>query len=138
MVHYGSDKNQDFLELFNKKLYREFYSNEDYELLGGQETPSKDAHEELNALQSLQKIDQFLTKRNKKNILKSEMSSNSIHQNQHSKGSLSTTADPSYNHNYRLNLQTSVLGTLNDQKLPMLENQKLLLSHVSDQQSLST
>ena len=54
MVHFGSHQDQDFLELFNSKLYREFYSNDDYELLGGQESlHDQDTKEKQNALQNL-------------------------------------------------------------------------------------
>ena len=79
MVHYGSHEDHNLLDVFNQKLYREFYSNKDYEMLGGQDSPSSGDQdsEEANkstALQNLQPINQFLTTLNKKNILKTEIS----------------------------------------------------------------
>lgn len=43
MVHYGSHEDYNLLDVFNEKLYREFYSNKDYELLGGHDSPKSGA-----------------------------------------------------------------------------------------------
>lgn len=48
-MHYSSDADTNLLDLFNEDNHREFYSNEDYEKVGGRKLDenedSKDAKE---------------------------------------------------------------------------------------------
>ena len=132
MVHYASNESNNLLNVFNQKLFREFYSNKDYELLGGQHDASdvqdsEEANKETTALQNLQPINQFLTKLNKKYILKTEMS---IHAHQQ-KYSFNAT-DQCFNGE---TLQTSLIGSLEDQKMHLLDSQKQVLKLYKTQET---
>ena len=37
VIHFASDEDFDFLEIFNQKLEREFLTNDDYQRVGGQD-----------------------------------------------------------------------------------------------------
>ena len=59
MVHYASHEDHNLLDCFNQKLFREFYSNRDYEMLGGQEshsTADQDSEEATKESCALQKL----------------------------------------------------------------------------------
>lgn len=43
VIHYASNASQDFFEIFNEKNQREFYSNEDYERVGGRKIDDNDS-----------------------------------------------------------------------------------------------
>ena len=47
VVHYASDRESDFMELFNSKLHREFYTNDDYVLVGGEDYDVKEHEVEM-------------------------------------------------------------------------------------------
>ena len=57
VIHYSSDQNQDFMELFNVTNQREFYTNYDYERVGGRKT-DVDFEEESD----LGQVDEFAPK----------------------------------------------------------------------------
>lgn len=48
VMHFASDEDFDFLEIFNKKLEREFLTNDDYQRVGGQDVEDGDETENEN------------------------------------------------------------------------------------------
>ena len=47
-VHYASDQGVDLIEIFNQKLHREFFSNDDYGLVGGEDYDLNEIEQEFN------------------------------------------------------------------------------------------
>jgi len=45
VIHYASDPNFDLLDIFNSENQREFYSNEDYDRVGGKKEGTAGAND---------------------------------------------------------------------------------------------